>query len=74
MRSVHKKNGFVVLLRRYGFTPKRLADVLCVSRGVVSHWALGKRRPSYEHIKSIASALSCAEDEVARCFRKDGVE
>ena len=61
---------FSALLRKYNSDPKRLSEALSVSRGVISHWSLGKRTPSDEHITAISAALGCDVNEVIRCFRK----
>ena len=65
-RSIARK--FNALLKTHRVTPKELAESLGVSRGIVSHWSLGKRRPSDEHITAIAGVLGCAESDVASCF------
>ena len=63
-----KKNGLYDLIRRYGYTPKSLSVALGVSRGVISHWGNGRRKPSVEHIIAIAGALRCDAGEVVACF------
>ena len=56
------------LLAKHGFTPKDLAAALKVSRGIVSHWGLGKRQPSDEHLKAIAGVLGCSLQDVIAVF------
>ena len=68
MRNRSNGRRFAALLKAYGVTPKALSVELGVSRGIVSHWSLGKRRPSEEHITAIADVLGCGESDVAYCF------
>lgn len=65
-RSIARK--FNALLKAHRVTPKALAESLGVSRGIVSHWGLGKRRPSEAHITAIAAVLGCSENDVVSCF------
>ena len=67
-RSIARK--FNALLKAHGVTPKELSKSLGVSRGIISHWSLGKRRPSAEHIAAIADVLGCGENDVVICFWK----
>lgn len=64
MRRSQNGKRFALLIKRYGYTPGRLAEELQVSRGIISHWSCGKRKPSLEHVKDIARLLGCSEDEV----------
>lgn len=59
------------LLAKHGFTPKDLAAALKVSRGIVSHWGLGKRQPSDEHLKAIAATLGCTVEDVLAIFTEE---
>ena len=65
---MRRKNGLYGLIKRCGHTPKSLSVALGVSRGVISHWGNGRRKPSVEHIIAIASVLRCATGEVVACF------
>ena len=68
MRNRSRTKKFKALLKTYKITPKQLAEALGVSRGIVSHWSLGKRRPSKEHITVIAAVVGCSENDVVSCF------
>ena len=72
MRLKERESKFCMLLRKYECTPGALATKLNVSRGIVSHWMLGKRRPGTLHLIQISRALGCSIDEVAACYTDKG--
>ena len=67
MRRYGRGDKFIALLKRYGYTPKRLAAELRVCRGTVSHWGTGRRRLTDDRIREIASLLGCKTEEVEAC-------
>lgn len=56
--------NFKELLKTRNITEAKLAELLHFSRNTVSNWCLGKRTPSIEVIKKIATCLNVTITEV----------
>lgn len=63
-----RRNGFYSMIKECGFTPAKLAATINVSRGIISHWIKGRRRPSVKHVIAVADALGRTPGEVLACF------
>lgn len=45
-------------------TQTELAEILCVSQGVVSFWEIGRNMPEASKLPSIARVLGCTVDDL----------
>lgn len=50
------------LRREHGFSQEELADMLFVSKDLVSKWETGKRRPDYGMIEQLAQRFAVSPD------------
>ena len=63
-----RKITLEVLCLMHELRPSELADVLHVSRALVTLWFKGTRRPSAERLQGIADLIDEPEEEVRKAF------